>query len=77
MAPFREMNEMIGRLLDERENEAAELAAAARREERLRAAVMFARHELDAVRRSALAADDHLRRAVQADDVDDPLNWIC
>lgn len=43
----------------------------------LRDAIVFARYEILEARRYAIAADDHLRRAVGGVDPDDPLLWIC
>lgn len=44
----------------------------------LREAVLFARYEIGEVRRSAMAADDRLRRAAAYQPIDDdPLDWVC
>lgn len=40
-------------------------------------AIVFARYEILEARKWAIAADDHLRRAVGGIDREDPLDWIC
>lgn len=53
----------IERLTDLEANLARDLLEVMRERDRLRDAIILARHEVDAVQRVALSADDILRRA--------------
>lgn len=59
--------EHLRRQLSEREQDVATL----------RDAIVLARYEILEARKAAIAADDHLRRAIGAVDREDPLDWIC